>query len=212
MKIKTAHFQSTYRLDYLAKDNDGPLYICLHGYTQSGASFFKSIESVIPKNANILAPCGPFPLPSKARTAETLGYAWYFYDSQTDEYYISYSVPADLISQLVHSLGYQDKEKIIIGYSQGGYLAPFLAQELKQVKSVICINSSFRVDKMKVVEEKFLVHAINGADDDIVDPIQAQKNHEKLEDLQRRGDFHLVKDSNHRINKDILAILKTYLD
>tara|TARA_R110000868_G_scaffold390856_1_gene660659 strand:- start:247 stop:885 length:639 start_codon:yes stop_codon:yes gene_type:complete len=211
MTKKTEYFTAPYRMDYEYIDGPGALYILLHGYGQTGESFYKSIASIMPQGSKILIANGPFPLPGRARTAEALGHAWYFYDAKSDEYYVSYDIAVQLLVQLLQKLNLMDVQKNILGYSQGGYLAPFLAQELTNLKLVVSINSSFRVDKMKQGKEDFLVHAINGADDDIVDPIQARQKHETLDDLKRRGDFHLLPDTHHRITKDVLAVLKNYL-
>ncbi len=212
MKYQSQYLLAPYRTDYLLQDNQkGPLIICLHGYGQSAEDFFKLIEPAIPQNATLLIPNGPYPLPGKARTIESLGFAWYFYDSKSKEYYVPYKIPANLIKDLINSLDLAYRKKIIIGYSQGGYLAPFLAQELNMVEKVICLNSSFRPDLMKKTESEFLVHAINGEDDDMVNPIEAKKKHEGLAKLGRCGEFNLIKDTNHRINKDMLVKLKAYL-
>ncbi len=211
MTKQTQFFTAPYRIDYEFIDGSGPLIICLHGYGQSGEKFYNSIASILPKNAKVLIPNGPFPLPGKARTAEALGHAWYFYDAKSDEYYVSYDIAVGLIVKLIDHFNLTSCEKTILGYSQGGYLAPFLAQELTNLKNIVSINGSFRIDKMKQGKEEFVVHAINGADDDIVDPLQAQQKHAQLDIFQRRGDFHLLPDTHHRINKDVLAVLKNYL-
>ena len=211
MKENTATITAPYRIDYLYRPGPGPLIILLHGYGQKAQTTFDELVSVIPEDYAVLAPNGPFPLPGKTRTLESLGFAWYFYDSEQDQYYISYKVPAQIVRSLVHDLGIEAQEKIIVGFSQGGYLAPFVAEDLTQVQSVICINSSFRYDFMDKEAGDFLIHAINGADDILVDPIEAKKRHDKLKDLKRHGDFNLIPGTGHRINQAILDKLKDYL-
>ncbi|PIP88808.1 MAG: hypothetical protein COW01_00035 [Bdellovibrionales bacterium CG12_big_fil_rev_8_21_14_0_65_38_15] len=211
MKYQTEYIPSQYRVDYLFEDHGGPVYICLHGYGQSGDNFYSLIKSALPENSTILVPNGPYPLPGKARTIECLGFAWYFYDSKSQQYYVPYDIPANIVKDLIDHLNLTDRKKIIIGYSQGGYLAPFLAQELTALEKVICINSSFRPDMMKEGKEDFKVHAISGADDDMVNPIEAKKKHEQLSNLNREGDFKLLENTNHRINDEILRELKNYL-
>ncbi len=184
---------------------------CLHGYGQSAEDLYKLIESALPKKSTLLLPNGPYPLPGKARTIESLGFAWYFYDAKSSEYYVPYKIPANLVKDLVAHLNLSQRKKIIIGYSQGGYLAPFLAQELNDVEKVICLNSSFRPDLMDDLKHDFLVHAINGEDDDMVNPLEAKNKHAKLQKYNCHGEFTLLKDTNHRINEEMLLKLKTYL-
>lgn len=211
MKTTTTYIPADYRLDYFYREGSGPLIILLHGYGQTAQGFFSEVEKIIPKDCALLVPNGIFPLPGKARTIESLGFAWYFYDSQSDQYYIPYSIPSSLIQKLIIQLGLEQKEKIVVGYSQGGYLAPFVAQTLTLMKHVVCINSSFRTDLMQKSSSKYLVHGINGEIDDLVDPQQAKIKHDGLKNLERQGDFHLVPDTHHRINEAILKILESYL-
>lgn len=212
MKYQTQYLLAPYRTDYLFQDEgDGPVIICLHGYGQSAEDLYNLIESGLPEKSTLLIPNGPYPLPGKARTIESLGFAWYFYDTKSSEYYVPYKIPANLVKDLVAHLNLSQRKKIIIGYSQGGYLAPFLAQELNDVEKVICLNSSFRPDLMDDLKHDFLVHAINGEDDDMVNPLEAKKKHAKLEKYNCLGEFTLLKDTNHRINEEMLLKLKTYL-
>src|SRR5690606_20601885 len=159
MKENTVYLPSEYRIDYKFQDGDGPLLIFLHGYAQNGNSFYNDIKDALPANCAVLIPNGPFPMPGQTRTIDDLGYAWYFYDAPSDQYYIPYTIPADLLKSLVENLKLQDREKIIVGFSQGGYLAPFVAEVLTNIRHVVCINSSFRHDYMKKTESNFLVHA-----------------------------------------------------
>ncbi len=209
MESSTLYLPAPYRMDYLQRSGNDTLVVLLHGYGQSAQAIYQLVGSVIPPQFSVLVPNGPFPLPGKARTVSSLGFAWYFYDSDSDKFFVPYSVPAQLVSDLLVRLQWQHKRIIIVGYSQGGYLAPFVAQELDQVAHVVCINASFRHELMN--DKKFLVHAINGADDEIVDPVQAKLRHKQLEKLGRKGDFHLVEQANHRIDSAINQTLAAYL-
>ena len=211
MEKETVFLDSSYRIDYQLQSGDGPLIVLLHGYAQNGGLLLTDLAPALTHNNCLLIPNGPFPMPNKIKSIEALRYAWYFYDHTIDQYYIPYSIPAALIRNLIAHCQFNQREKIIIGYSQGGYLAPFAAEMLNNVKSVICINSSFRYDMMSKGKEKFLVHAINGANDNLVDPLNAQQSHKKLDTLKRRGDFNLVNGATHTINQAILEQLKKYL-
>lgn len=211
MEHKTLYIPADYRIDYKFRDGPGPLLIFLHGYAQNANSFYNDVKSALPAECAFLFPNGPFPMPGQTRTIDDLGYAWYFYDAPSDQYYIPYTIPAGLLKSLIEQLGQIDREKIIIGFSQGGYLAPFLAEVLTRVKHVVSINSSFRNDFMQQTNNEFLVHAINGADDNLVDPNLARERHQKLKSLNRMGDFSLIPETKHRINDGILEKLKTYL-
>ena len=57
-----------------------------------------------------------------------LRFAWYFFNPLTKTYFIDPSVPEKTITNLIHHLNLQDYKITFLGYSQGGYLAPFIAK------------------------------------------------------------------------------------
>ena len=54
-----------------------------------------------------------------------------------------------MLVKLVHHLGLEDHDKILVGFLQGGLLAPRLALELKNVRRIIGIGTNFRLKVQK---------------------------------------------------------------
>jgi predicted esterase len=202
--------------DYVLKMVDQPqeLVILLHGYQQSGRYLFDKLASQCPSNAVILAPNGPYPLPErKADGTYRLGFSWYFYNPATDSYYIDMSIALEMLARLVEELGYSELPKRIVGFSQGGYLAPFAAMRFKAVKQVVGIASEFVADEWRESAKtqsrewppQYRVDSIHGDQDDIVEVKDSRKNHEILAREGARGEFRMLPGIGHRITSEVKA-------
>ncbi len=196
----------------------------LHGYSETGFKIYKrlgvKLDKLIGSNTLILAPNAPFPLPkafplstNEARTKEELlqGFAWYFYHSATNEFLIDYKVPAQMLTNYITEvLALYATEQApfqIIGYSQGGYLAPFLAQEL--VKSslvpekVIALNCSIRSDLLSEVPS-YPLYQLQGTEDKIIDTKLAFERFEKLKERGlKEGEFQWIEGVDHFLKGDL---------
>jgi predicted esterase len=176
--------------------------IFLHGYTDSGASFLRRALREREVDFDILAPNGPFPLPVRSEKGYKEAFAWYFWDYAQHRIVIHPKTSVDMLLQLVASLGLEDVPKVIVGFSQGGFLAPFLARELSLVKGIITVGSSFRPEEYPVDQEVH-VTAIHGDQDEIIPHTLGLEAFEKL--LQKpnvRGDFNLFKGLGHTMNEE----------
>ena len=116
------------------------LYLLLHGYAESAKKIIYKTEHILDQDASILAPNGPFPLPVRLEDRFKLTYAWYFFDTIKKEYYIDHEYPSQFLKGLTQQVQPKASEVIILGFSQGGYLAPFVGQVIKNCKKVICIK------------------------------------------------------------------------
>ena len=96
----------------------------------------------------------------------------------------------------------------IIGYSQGGYLAPFVGLKLENTVQTIAINAEYKYNLLPQEKFNFSMHGINGVDDDVVDPINAQNSHQKLLNQGNSGQFFLLEDTAHPINDQIHRTLQ----
>src|SRR4051794_31786006 len=129
-QFKTARAQVPATLvgDYLYREASQPreLVILLHGFQQSGKHMADKLAGCFSEQVSILAPNAPFPLPErKPDGSYRVGFSWYFYNAPMDEYYIDMSVALEYLQGLVLKLGLEKLPKRIVGFSQGGYLAPF---------------------------------------------------------------------------------------
>lgn len=212
-KLSRAKVQATSEIDYFLRlpKNDQPIVIFLHGFGETLGHLLRHFENKIPKDFGILAINGVFPLPQKNFDSPDwkLRFCWYFYDAAKCEYFINQRYPSEVISNLVKNLNLEESKKIILGYSQGGYLAPFLGLELKNVKHCISINGEYKHQLLPNICP-FPITNICGENDEVVNPLNCQNSHQMMIDRGNVGEFHLIKQSNHQIDLNIIqTALKT---
>ena len=178
------------------------LAILLHGYQQEGAVVFQSLSDCFGEATAVLAPDAPFPVFFGGKNGLRLGYTWYFFDPATDRYHLDMSQALDVLDELVGALGFAEKPKLVVGYSQGGYLAPFLGERLSGVTQVVGINCRFRSESLSE-PLGFRLDGIHGARDQLVDPQRAQRCHRELIERGNRGAFHLLPECGHGVNETV---------
>ena len=165
------------------------------------------------KKVAIIAPNGLYPMPKAfplsgvVKTPEELlqGFAWYFYHASTNTFLIDYKVPMKTLSSWLTDINPSSLPVTIIGYSQGGYLAPFVAMEYSKVgalKKVIGINCSFREDLMSEVPS-FPMSLIQGKEDTIIDTTLSSTRFEALKKRGLQGDYIRVENADHKLTLDI---------
>lgn len=187
------------------------LILVLHGYAQKKEHMKKIFNQYIEKEFHVVYVNGLFPLPSKfpletSQKGEDLitGYAWYFYDAQKDEYLVSYETPALALTDLINKK-FHEKKINILGYSQGGYLSPFLAKYISKVETMILINCSIRhqfINSFKNVNELI---QIQGKDDPIIDTeLSLKRFNEFSEKFHLNSQYIMLEETSHRINESII--------
>lgn len=196
---------------FLHLPNDAKrLVVLLHGYEQSGEKMMEKLKGVIPEDAAVLAPNGPFPLPRRTESGYRIGYSWYFWNPITDEYYIDMEIAVGFIQGLIEELALPDLPITLIGFSQGGYLAPFIAQALSRVDHVIGLGCEFLADEMEH-PVRYRMDSVHGALDDVVSCENAKKSHQELLRRGVKGEFHELAQTGHRIDAPMQAVVSSLL-
>ena len=192
--------QSFHLVDYIQNDCSNPskIILLLHGYGESSQKIFKRLIDYLPKRrfGYCTKSAISFPLPTD--DGYKISFAWYFFDNKKGEFFIDYDLPSELLKNLFIQLKLKDLPLTIIGYSQGGYLAPFVGEKIPQTKHVIGINCRFRFDKLQD-KLNFKIDAIHGEQDESVDPIRAKESFGVLKDRGASGDFYILKNEGHRL-------------
>lgn len=177
----------------------------LHGYQESGERMFQKLESSIPPDLEVIAPNGPFPLPEPLKEGGyRVGFSWYFYDDTKDEYYIDPGISVVYLRNLLHELGLASRPLRAIGFSQGGYLAPFLARTDLNLRHVIGIGCRFLEDELPRMQSVRL-DAVHGGKDERVNVDEARRSHETLVSRGVQGEFRVFPEAGHRITPEMLA-------
>lgn len=203
-----ADFQMEY--DLIEAPNAKRNYLILHGFYENAPIIKEKLLPLIPKDSNILIPNGCFPLPKKRTSGWELFFSWYFFDEATQSFYVEYDFPAGVLEGLVKQLKLDKLPLTVIGYSQGGYLSPFVAERLENCDQVIGLGCSYKHDLLNS-STHYIVNGIHGAKDDKVDPVNAQKCFEKLDKLGIKGEFTLLPDVGHDLGLEFYEKLSSYL-
>ena len=187
------------------------VYVLLHGMGNDALFMEEKIGKKIReyrKDDITLSLDAPFPI--KHPKKNQYGKAWYFYNSETSEYLITQDYPTSLIICLLKELKLDQSNITFIGYSQGGYLAPFVAQELSSCKRIITIAACIRHEYLNKALN-FKIDCIHGEYDTIVDYKNAKESHTQSLKKSLGGDFHTIKNEHHRLTlpliKKLLQIL-----
>ncbi len=206
--MPSTNINPTWNVDYFLREpkEAKELIILLHGYQQMGETVLHFMESSFDERFVVISPNGPYPVPYKHRTGYRLGFAWYYFDPQTGIYSIDMSLAVEYVKALADTSPWAHLPKRIVGYSQGGYLAPFAALALENVKQVVGVNCRFR-DEVLMDPLPFRLDAVHGAADAMVDPERAQKSHQAIIVRGSQGQFNLVPERGHQIDRHICAAL-----
>lgn len=184
------------------------LAIFLHGFADHGGSFLRRL---FPKgwpseldNVGLLAPNGLFPVPVRTEEGWREAYSWYFFDEAKMRMLISPDFAVSGIKMLLRQYGLEGIPKTIIGFSQGGFLAPYLAKHIEGVSEIIAVGSGFRADFYEVLPaDKIRLTAIHGDQDEIFPIAAAEKSHRHILDLGFKGDFVSIPGVRHIATPEI---------
>lgn len=216
VKTKRAQVPGLLVTDYLERlpaEGRQPLelVLLLHGYNTRGATIYRELEAAFPPQCAVLAPNGPYPLPRRSEEGGyKLGFSWYFYDFKTDEYFIDMEVAIGMLVGLVEQLGYGDLPKRVIGFSQGGYLAPAVALRLRGVTQVVGIGARFLDDEI-ALGLPFRLDAIHGGIDEFVSVEESARSHEKFRQAGTRGEFRVIPELGHAMGPAVREALAELL-
>ncbi|MES2529047.1 MAG: dienelactone hydrolase family protein [Bdellovibrionota bacterium] len=196
-----------------AVPNPEQVVLLLHGLHERGLRIYRKLVRFLPDNALILAPNAPFPLPREKVGRTEYGYCWYFYDRQTKSYYLNQTLAVSWLTEFLKSKNVSDLPLTIIGFSQGGYLAPLLGHALPQTKLVIGLGCEFR-DNLVSPEIKFPLIGLHGENDKVVSVDHSRADAEKLQAKNLPVTWETIPDTAHeiseRMGEKVKSILESY--
>lgn len=187
-----------------------PLLMFFHGYTDTAAGVLKRTMPDLDSRYEILAINGLFPTPQKIEGGWRQAYAWYFADAKG--ILIHPDVSAGAVSNLVKELGLEDRPKVLLGFSQGGYFLPFVSAKLKNVKKAFAMGAGYRPEDYPE-KMSFVVDALHGTADEIISHSHAEETFEKFRTAKNpEGEFYSFPGLTHTMNDDSRALLKRKID
>lgn len=189
--------EAEYILRRPAKISDS-VTLLLHGYGFSGEHIFHKLADYIPTSSTILSPNAPLFTPVKRNGSYRLGYSWYFWDESKQRYLLSDGISVEYIQKLFKELNISKELPLqIIGFSQGGYLAPFVAKEFTQCKQVINIGGRFLHERLEAKVLNFKLFGIHGTKDDTVPIEKSIESHQIFIQNGCTGEFFSYEGLGH---------------
>jgi len=185
--------------------------LLLHGLNERGLRIHRKLIEHLPDDAHIVAPNAPFPLPRFKSEKIDYGYTWYFFNKFTQTYDIDQSFAISLIKELIEKTNTENLPITIIGFSQGGYLAPVLAKEITNVEKVIGIGCEFRPIFFDY-KMNYKLYALHGAEDDIIPSNMAKRCLNELAKKNIQVTWRELPETKHEINKIVSTAVREILD
>jgi predicted esterase len=170
---------------------------------------FGKLEPILPRDAAVLAPNGPFPISEwigtdwKTRQLK-LTYCWHFYEPASGSYLVPPDTALSHLSQGITAHGFGDTRKTVIGFSQGGYVAQYSAQRLSRVDQVISLGCEFLPDDL-AEGAPFRLDGIYGDKDRILDPERAVLTHRQSLRKTQGGELITIPGLGHEIDERVAS-------
>ena len=208
--FSTLNFQISYQAEVKIPVSPKRVYILLHGYKQSGEYIFKQLKDQVGDDCAIIAPNGPFFIPIEKKGEYQMRYGWYFFDPIKKTYFIDFNPAADFVKSMLIEMDLIKKPMTIIGYSQGGYLAPKLAEIIPSVDTVIGLACVFR-NHLFGIRPSTMIHQINSNCDPIIDFKGAKDEFSKLRQRGNLGRFVELNGVGHKLDQIYISELAKLL-
>lgn len=189
---------------HVPADPDGSLVVALHGMGQSAASFAKDALPCAPARACVLIPQGP--LPYEIRSGDgppRQGNAWYVYTGESAGFLRSMErTEAWLLSAVDAAVGGEfgradlDPRRVaLVGFSQGGYLAGFVAvRHAERFRALVVAGGRIKDEALagdapRAAAAGLRVLDVHGEDDPSVKPGPCRASAERLASFGVSVDF-----------------------
>ena len=190
---------------------DKPLLIFFHGFADSATALLRRAYPEQSDKFEILAINGPFPVPQKKDGIWKQAFAWYFSDFSTNTTYIHPQVAAKAVIALIAKLNLNNRRKMLIGFSQGGFFIPHLLPHLSNVEHIVAIGAAYRPEDYPQVLN-VTVDALHGSHDEIIPLDNAYKSFQTLKIKNPKGKFIEFQDMGHTMNTESRAWLTKKID
>ena len=189
----------THEIEIKELNDSNRFYILLHGHQLNGTYMFERFKDLL--NGTILAPNAPFLYPLKKNESFEARYTWYFFDPFKKDYYIGMEPAAEYVNSIIQTYVPKDIPVTVIGYSQGGYLAPKIAELNNSVDTVIGLACTFRSSRYQK-RENVSYYQINSKSDPLIDYANAKEEYFKLH--EDKSNFITLENTGHKLNSDYI--------
>lgn len=202
-------YQFTLPLRYhLTDPSELGLVICLHGYQDHALSMIRRMGwCQTPVPFQILAINGPYPVPLRTESGYREAYSWYFRDSNAKVMLVDPVSTSKVLGKFIDDLSLTNVRKVIVGFSQGGFLAPYLAPYLKELRGIVGIGCGYNIEAYSKISP-VPVNAIHGDVDERVKLAQSKTDYAQLSQYGHSGKFHQIPGLVHRVESSVEPLVR----
>lgn len=205
--VKKYDFSLPFSYKLFGQSKNGTV-ILLHGFQDHALSMLKRLQWLdrdLP--FQVLAVNGPFPVPVWTSEGLREAFAWYFRDTSRNLTIVAPEHTAERLGRLLAELKISNLPTVIFGFSQGGYLAPHLARHLPGIRGIIGLGCGYKLEAY-IGQENIPVHAIHGANDQVIKALTASGEHSELLHHGFQGQFHSVEGLDHKIDVKVEPLVR----
>jgi predicted esterase len=206
--LRRYEFPMPIRYHLTPKTGPGVVF-CLHGYQDHALSMIRRLGWWIRPDLpfQLCAINGPFPVPVWQEDGFKEAYSWYFRDTSRELDFVSPDTTAARLKFLVNDLGLENTPKVLVGFSMGGFLAPYLAAELKHVKGIIGIGCGYNADAYAKIPA-LTVHAIHGENDERIGIEGSKADFAKVIQAGHNGQYHAIPGLTHKVEASLEPLVR----
>ncbi|NCF55313.1 MAG: hypothetical protein GWP41_03495 [Planctomycetia bacterium] len=118
----------------------------LHGMGQDGDYLGRKLQQLSQHGIGLILPSGPYPVEIRGKSGPRQGHAWYIYTGDQPDFRLSLDRSEEDLLRLVEAITLDstipDVPLHLLGFSQGGYLAGYIACRHPDIVQSCCIASA----------------------------------------------------------------------
>ncbi len=194
-----------------------PLLVGLHGFGDDGERLLDRLHGLFPAPFAALFPDGPYPVEMRNEDPPRVGRAWYQYTGDQAAFVAAMDVAGAHLEGVIDAVGVRhpiDRSRVVLlGYSQGGYLAGYHA--LKHVSRFAGLVSIACRVKVEAIEESIdltdvPILIVHGRRDRAV---RLEPQEASVAELRRRGaEVTLeIHEGGHGLRSELSAPIRRFL-
>lgn len=201
MNFKETKFDFPMPVRYhLSPPNQTGLAVIMHGYQDHAGSVLKRLGwDVSAPPFQMLAINAPFPVPVWTADGFKEAYSWYFRDTSRGLTYVSPQTTAQRLGALLEELGLTDTPKVFFGFSQGGFLAPYVAKETRAVRGIVGFGCGFNEEAYDALQP-LPVYALHGERDERVSLERTREEYAAVSGKGFPGEFQVLPAVGHKLD------------
>ncbi len=213
MKWQEQIYPFPLRLRYqLSPRTSDDLVILLHGYQDNAPSLLKRLGWLGKEDLpfQYLALNAPFPVPIWNADGFKEAYSWYFRDTSRDLILVTPAETAERVAQLIKDLGFAGRPVVFFGFSQGGYLAPYIAKHISNTRGIVGLGCGYTEEGYRDLQP-LPVWGIHGSEDERIEIGKARAEHASIAQRGFGGQFTEVPGLRHKVEASVEPLILDFI-